>query len=368
MRRFTKFIFILCNLLLSICLILGCYGSRINEGDYWFLGLFTLATPYLVLLNMLFILFWLFIKKIFSLIGVITFLICFSPLMNVIQIRKTNFKKERSNTAAIRVMNWNVEHFDIVEYKTHPEVKNQMIGLINETNPDIACFQEMVAGEDANRSINYLPDFCRDFKMPYHSFSYNKKHDFDKWHHFGKIIFSKYPIINEQTICSDTSNYNSCFQYIDVVKNNDTFRVFNIHLQTFRFSKTNKNYIDDPTSNNEDGLSESKSIVQKIKKAYIKRHRQADWIKKEMNKSRYPIILCGDFNDVPNSYAYTHIGKDMKNAFEEKGSWIDNTFYNLSSTLRIDNIFVSAKFSVDQYIRIKKKLSDHYPIVADLIY
>ena len=368
MRRFTKINFILCNFLLCVCLILGCYGSRINEGDYWFLGLFTLATPYLIIIHLLFIVFWIFIKKIFSLMSLVTFMVCWMPLMNVIQIRKSNFKNEKSNKDVIRVMSWNVEHFNIVEHKTHPEVKNEMIDLINETDPDIACFQEMVAGEDLKKSINYLPDFCRDFKMPFHYYSFDKKHNFDKWHHFGKIIFSKYPIINEQTICSDTSNYNSCFEYVDVVKNNDTFRVFNIHLQTFRFSKTNKKYIDDPATNNEDGLSESKSIVQKIKKAYIKRHRQADWIKKEMNKSPYPIILCGDFNDVPNSYAYTHIGGNMKNAFEEKGSWIGNTFYDLSSTLRIDNIFASPNFSIDQYIRIKKKMSDHYPVVADLIY
>jgi len=368
MRRFTKIIFILCNLLLCICLILGCYGSRINDGDYWFLGLFTLATPYLVLVNLGFIVFWVFIKKMFSLIGFATFIICWLPLMNVIQIRKTSFNQEKLNKDAIRVMSWNVAHFDILEHKTHPEVKNKMIDLINEVDPDIACFQEMVAGDVLNRSINYLPDFYRDLKLRYHFYSFNKKHDFDKWHHFGKIILSKYPIVNEQTFYSDSSNYNSSFQYVDVIKNKDTFRVFNIHLQTLRLSKNNKRYLDDPSLSGEEGLSESKSILQKLKKANIKQHKQADCIKRELNLSPYPNILCGDFNDIPNSYAYTHIGESMKNAFEEKGSWIGNTFYDLSSTLHIDNIFVSPYFNIDQYLRIKKKLIDHYPIVADLIY
>ena len=56
------------------------------------------------------------------------------------------------------------------------------------------------------------------------------------------------------------------------------------------------------------------------------------------------------------------------NAFVEKGSGIGNTFSDLAPTLRIDNIFSDPRFHVNQYIRIKKKLSDHYPIVADLVY
>ena len=56
----------------------------------------------------------------------------------------------------------------------------------------------------------------------------------------------------------------------------------------------------------------------------------------------------------------------MKNAFDEKGTGIGRTFYGISPTLRIDNIFTDERFRIDQYVRIKKKLSDHFPIIADL--
>ena len=85
-----------------------------------------------------------------------------------------------------------------------------------------------------------------------------------------------------------------------------------------------------------------------------------------MDKSPYPVIVCGDFNDIPNSYAYNTIGKGMKNAFAEKGSGIGRTFSGISPTLRIDNIFVADKFSVDQFLRIPKILSDHFPVFADV--
>jgi len=70
--------------------------------------------------------------------------------------------------------------------------------------------------------------------------------------------------------------------------------------------------------------------------------------------------VCGDFNDVPNSYAYNTIGKGLQNTFAEKGSGIGRTFSGISPTLRIDNIFASEPFTVLQYTRIPKKMSDHF--------
>ena len=85
-----------------------------------------------------------------------------------------------------------------------------------------------------------------------------------------------------------------------------------------------------------------------------------------MNHSPYPIIVCGDFNDVPVSYAYETIGAGLQNAFVQKGSGISRTFSSISPTLRIDNIFADKRFTVTQFTRVKKLLSDHFPIVADM--
>ena len=368
MRKATKTIFISCNALVSVILILGCYGTRINNGDYWFMGLFTLAAFYFLIINVIFLIFWLFIKPSIMLIGIITILICWIPLRQVFQLRTEAAFNYKKNDSSLRVMSWNVEHFDILEHKLHPEKKYEMINLINECKPDIACFQEMVASDNSPTAINYLPDFEKRLEMYEYHFSYNPKLDFDGKHRYGIILFSKYPIIKKETIASNPYSYNSIFQYVDIVKEKDTFRIFNIHLQSLKFSKDNRQYLEDPSIKNGEDLKESKSIINKFKIGFIKRHRQSDWVKREMNKSPYPVIVCGDFNDVPNSFAYNNIGNGMNNAFVEKGSGIGNTFYSISPTLRIDNIFVDKHFDVQQYIRVKKKLSDHYPIITDLLF
>jgi endonuclease/exonuclease/phosphatase family metal-dependent hydrolase len=367
-RKATKTIVIICNAVFAIFLLLGCYGNSINLGNDWIAGLFSLTAFYFLIINIFFIVFWLFIKRWLSLISLITIIICWMPLQHVFQFRFSvsfDAKKERN---VIRVMSWNVEHFDIAEHRSHPEVKSEMIDLINEYNPDIACFQEMVGSDSVIKSINYIPQFKKKLKMKDYHFSYFNKLDFDKDHHFGIIIFSKFPLINKQTYSPEQNSYNSTFQSVDVVRNTDTFRVFNVHLETLRFSPNNRNYLNDPSIENEYDIQESKSILSKFKKGYIKHHWQSDNVRREIDKSEYPVIVCGDLNDLPNSYAYNTIGKGLNNTFKEKGSLIGNTYDGISPTLRIDNIFTDNKFSVEQYIRIKKSLSDHFPIIADIIF
>ncbi len=368
LRKATKTIVIICNAVFAIFLLLGCYGNSINLGNDWIAGLFSLTTFYFLIINIFFIVFWLFVKRWLSLISLITIIICWMPLQHVFQFRFSvsfDAKKERN---VIRVMSWNVEHFDIAEHRSHPEVKSEMIDLINEYNPDIACFQEMVGSDSVIKSINYIPQFKKKLKMKDYHFSYFNKLDFDKDHHFGIIIFSKFPLINKQTYSPEQNSYNSTFQSVDVVRNTDTFRVFNVHLETLRFSPNNRNYLNDPSIENEYDIQESKSILSKFKKGYIKHHWQSDNVRREIDKSEYPVIVCGDLNDLPNSYAYNTIGKGLNNTFKDKGSLIGNTYDGISPTLRIDNIFTDNNFSVEQYIRIKKSLSDHFPIIADIIF
>ena len=364
-RRFTKKFFIISNILLAVVFLLGCYAGYFDPQRWWFLGFLILASFYLLVALVIFLVFWLFTKPRWSLISLIAIALAYKPVTNIIPLRFSSpFTIQKTN--AVRVMSWNVEHFDILEHKTHPEKKQQMLDLINEYQPDIACFQEMVGGDKTSKAINYVPDIMQHLSFTDQFYSFNPKIDFDNDHHFGIIIFSKYPIIHKQTISFYPYDYNSIFQYVDILKGTDTVRVFNIHLQSLKFTSDNLKYIDDPEFQDKEAIRQSKSIVGKFKVGFLKRKLQADRVREEMDKSPYPVIVCGDFNDVPNSYAYRTIGGNLKNAFEEKGVGFGRTFSGISPTLRIDNIFADSRFDIAQYARVNKKLSDHFPIFADL--
>ena len=293
-------------------------------------------------------------------------LLAYKPIKNIIPFRLSQTFTVQKAKNNIRLMSWNVAQFNIMEDGLHPSVKKQMLGLINEYQPDIACFQEMVAEDSTIKQHGHIDEFLEKTRFPYYFYSYNSKEDFWGYAHFGIIIFSKYPIINKKTISWYPNDYNSIFQYVDIVKGTDTVRVFNIHLQSLRFSRSNLKYIDEPTVEDKTAIKESKNILKKFKIGFLKRQEQSDRIRDEIKKSPYPVIVSGDFNDVPNSYSYHTIGKGLNNAFVEKGGGLGRTFSGISPVLRIDNIFVDESMKVQQFLTIKKKLSDHFPILADV--
>ncbi|MCP9752912.1 endonuclease/exonuclease/phosphatase family protein [Ferruginibacter sp. HRS2-29] len=366
-RRFAKRTFIFLNVLAAVMFLAGCYASWFNPVQFWFVGFFTLASFYLLLVLVGFIVFWLFAKPKIALLSIITIVLAWSPLRELFRIKSSGFAIEKKSTA-LRVMSWNVAHFDISEHDKRPEVKDQMLNLIRRYEPDVACFQEMVGSDSFPNAINYVPDIAKSINMPYYFYSYNWKLNYNGQHHFGIIIFSRHPFASKHTMSYAPNNYNSIFQYTDVVVNTDTFRLFNLHLQSLKFSPQNLEYLSEPSLEEGKNLKESMSLVKKFKTGFIHRQEQSDHIRRAISESPYPTIVCGDFNDVPNSYAYSTIGKGMKNAFTEKGSGIGRTFSGISPTLRIDNIFAGKNFDVQQYTCVAKKMSDHYPIIADLVY
>ncbi len=367
-RKLTKKFFIAANIILAVLFLLGCYGGLLNAQIWWPLGFLTLGAFYLFLALVAFIIFWLFVKSRWCLISLVVILAAFKPLQQIIPLRFSSSFTIEKRAGALRVMSWNVEHFDILEHKTHPERKQQMLNLIKQYQPDVACFEEMVGSEDDNTAVNYILNILKELEFNGYYYSYNSKLDFDDQHHFGIITFSKLPIVKKETLQFHPFDYNSIFQYTDVLQGTDTLRIFNIHLESLKFSADNLKYIDAPEMNDESDLKKSRSILGKLKRGFLKRKIQADRIKAEIDKSPYPVIVCGDFNDVPNSYAYNTIGNGLQNTFVKKGSGIGRTYSNISPTLRIDNIFAAPSFAILQYTRVGKKLSDHFPIIADLEY
>ena len=365
-RRLTKKFFIITNLVLALLYLFGSYVHWFHPDTWWWLGLLNLGAFYLFLLLLYFIVFWLFAKPRWSLLSIIAIALSYPSLRQMIAMHLPAGFTKQSPAGSIRVMSWNVEHFDILEHKTHPEKKQDMLNLIREYNPDVACFQEMVGSDSNSKAINYVPDILRQTGFGEYHYAYNTKLDFDANHHFGIMIASRFPIINKQKVSFPPNDYNSIFQYADIVTGTDTIRVFNIHLQSLRFTTDNRKYLENPTIDDDKAVEESRSIVNKLKRGFIRRGIQADRIHSVIKESPYPVIVCGDFNDLPNSYAYHTIGNGLQNAFAEKGSGLGRTFTGISPTLRIDNIFADKKMTILQYTRVARQLSDHFPVFTDL--
>ena len=275
-----------------------------------------------------------------------------------------SFKYNNKTPGTIRVVSWNVARF--IEMKRNNNAGSQsrlkMLELIQEQNADVLCFQEFFHSFDSTYYPN-IDHISKQFNYPYWFYS----HDIDGDNHYtGSIIFSRFPIIDSGMIRYPRPTLPDALMHADLKVGDDTVRVYTTHLQSLQFGKEDYERIN-KIKEAEDGIvSNSKTIFSKLKLAIGHRSMQADIIHEVLGNSPYPIIFCGDLNDVPNSYTYFTVKGNMQDAFIKKGFGIGRTFSALSPTLRIDYIFADRKFSVKQFNRVAKKYSDHYMLVSDI--
>lgn len=230
-------------------------------------------------------------------------------------------------------------------------------------NADVLCIVEFFHSTNPIYYDN-LHYVLKELGYPYYYFSWDDDGG-DQW--VGQAIFSKHPIIDSSLVRFPKPTMNESLIYADIVFRNDTIRVYTTHLQSVRFGREDYESIEKIKNRDDSLIENSRNIFSKLKRGFVYRSRQTDIVKKQIDKSPYPVIITGDFNDVPNSSTYFTISKNLQDAFLAKGFGIGRTYTNISSTLRIDYILASKNFSVQQYNRVMKEYSDHYMLVADFI-
>src|SRR5690606_30568696 len=257
LKRITRNVLILLNVLTAAGFLLGSYAYLFDPEKYWVTGFFALASFYFLIILLLFFLFWMFAKPWLMLISTLAVLLSWGPLQHLFQLRFAPNFTMQNHPAHRRVMNWNIEHFEINEHRKHPEKKQMMMSMISQYAPDVACLQEMVGSIQKPNAINHIPTMMRQMGFSHYHYAYNPKLDYDGDHHFGLIIYSRYPIISRHQVSFPPGDYNSIFQYVDILKGADTVRVFNFHLQSLKFDKENLAYIQQPSVNDGKVLDQS---------------------------------------------------------------------------------------------------------------
>jgi endonuclease/exonuclease/phosphatase (EEP) superfamily protein YafD len=98
----------------------------------------------------------------------------------------------------------------------------------------------------------------------------------------------------------------------------------------------------------------------------IARSGQADILAQDMHESKVPVIVCGDFNDVPYSYVYNTMLGDRIDGFKECGSGFMYTFRGSNKKVRIDYIFHDKTMQGLTYYKRELSYSDHNPIFSKI--
>jgi len=362
-HKFLRRLMLILNLLAVIGLLFAYATFYISPARYWFFAFFGLAYPYLLLLNLFFVLVWLLFWKRFIWISILVILLGFNHLLSIMQFR--NPSSQNVPAGSMKILSYNVHSlYEIHKSKGKGRMLSKVTDFLVQQNPDILCIQEFfLRSED---SLRVLQKFTGGLHTHYYSMK-NYVEIKDKRKIFAIATFSRYPITGMGHL--RISNRNIFAIYTDLAMGRDTIRVYNIHLESIRFGRNDYSFyaqLTDQAKEPEDNFDLGKGffkIFSKLKKAFVIRANQVDVLRENIDRSPYPVIICGDFNDTPASYTYHQMTSGFHDSFCKAGTgFLGSTYAGNFPSFRIDYILYDDAFTAYHYSKNSFDLSDHYPV------
>lgn len=347
--RFLGWILLGINLCMVVLLLICAYSPYVDPVAHPVISCAGLAFPAFLIVCFLFLLFWLVIYRKYALLSLTGLLCSFGAIRTYVPV---NLFASEVPEGAIKVLSYNTMAFE----KDHAHTKddpNPVLEYLKKSGADIICLQEYIVGgrlqrADVDRVLSEYP-----YKHYYRISASN-----------GLGCYSRFPILSAHPVEYASANNGSVAYRIDV--NGDTLLVVNNHLESNKLTGKDKEvYRDMMKAPDKEKVSQgSRLLIKKLAEASAMRAPQADSIAGLVAGYKGGgVIVCGDFNDSPISYAHRVIGKELDDAFVQSGNGLGISYNQNRFYFRIDHILLSKNLksyrcTVDKTI----KSSDHYPI------
>ncbi|MDZ7881146.1 MAG: endonuclease/exonuclease/phosphatase family protein [Saprospiraceae bacterium] len=267
--------------------------------------------------------------------------------------KNTEGGKKSENT--VRVLTYNAADFVMPYHKDKLAARNGLNKFFKEQNPEIICLQE---GGDLN---DYTMKHVAAFFPFLSAYPYQSRQIGNQI-----VIYSRFPIVGEGKL--DSEKYGNGCNFADVQIGTKKVRVFSLHLTSNRVSGMANDLAKSGKIGDDDSWLEFARMLKLVRSTGIKRTREAESIASNIQQSPYPVIVCGDFNEIPVSYVYKTLSNNLSDAFREAAFGFSSTYNGKIPALKIDNILMSPNIEARNCKIHSLKYSDHYPITADLIF
>lgn len=329
----NKIIFLV-NSLAAFLLLISYLLPYIPPKRFATLSVLSLGVPLLILLNVIFFTYWLLRVKKQLLLSFIVLILGWSYIS---AMYKFSSSKNIEDDMNLSIMSYNVRIFNMLKWSPSETTREDIVEFLYSEDSDIICLQEYARGHPIQLEgyNNFNATYVRDAKG-------------------GLAIFSKFPIVNSGSLEFPNTLNNAVF--VDIVKQKDTIRVYNLHLQS---SGINANI-------HELKKETSEHLFKKVGSTFKKQQEQVRLFLEHKSKCTYKTIITGDFNNTAYSYIYKEVKGDMIDTFKEAGNGFGRTYDFKFFPLRIDFILADEAFTVNSYKTYDVKLSDHYPIMTRL--
>jgi len=346
--------FLIINILFSLALLFSYLAVSINPEDFALPAFFGLAYPYLLLINIVVVVIWAVNLRWEAVISVAVIALGFTHFTNYIRL----FKPHRETQNTFKVMSYNIRLFNYFEGNGVENSEKKILALVRSQQPDIVCFQELFLNGDANDKDQEIKKAMGGRYYSHIKFFGRGRNKF-----YGIATYSRFPIVGKGDIIHPGSASLSIFT--DIAVGNDTFRIFNNHLQSFRLKRVESSFVEELVdSDDKQTLNEIRTVSRSLKEGFKRRAIQAQVVKSYINRSPFPVIVAGDFNDTPVSYSYRKIRKGLNDAFVKSGYGAGFTYRGNYPPNRIDYILFGNSLRSTNFSIIRVKYSDHYPVMA----
>lgn len=356
MRGFGKFlatIILIVAVIASLLLVMAAYVEYLSPAYMAFPALLGLAFPIFAVCTILLFLCLLFLYPRYALVPLVALLLSLPALWQYCPI---NINKDSvdTNRSSFTLLSYNVYYFvDTQKEPIDTELSyNRTLQYIIDYNADIVMLQETTRKIYKSKKSKITQSQLDTLKelYPYQLLgSYN-------------ILLSKYPAqVVVDTAYTETANTVVFRVNID----GKEVTIFNNHLESIGLNSEDKELYKALAANPDsvpEKVSEIKGMTKKFLHAFEARASQVEAVDSIADSMGGNIIMCGDINDTPNSYAYHVLKQGRNDAFLQLGMGPGFTYRTDGMWVRIDHILYEGDFVAKTMQKGKKRYSDHYPL------
>ena len=333
-------------------MLMVAYSDRIHPESYAYIGCLGMILPVFLALNIASLLMMLVVKWKRAWIPLAGFVLAYVPIRTFIPL---NIETEPPE-GCIRLITYNVCGYG-GNWK-YDQGLDTVTSYIMGFNPDIACLQE-----DMTKKFKAVERWLQ--LMPYN----DTVHVNSTENKFTNVvgIHTRFPIMKKERIDYESRCNGSVAYYLLV--GNDTLIVVNNHMESTHLSKEDRERYTDVIEGNtakEEAREDAHLLIDKLSESMIIRAPQAEAVHQFIESHRqYPIIVCGDLNDTPISYARHTIAQGLTDCFAEAGCGLGLSYNQKGFQFRIDHIFCSERLTPYKcVVDSKMDASDHYPMLC----
>lgn len=364
--------------MLCVLLVLSTYGGHIDPYQSTVFALATLGFPIVLIVSTTLAIAWLIVGHWRIALLVLVALVLSWPTLGIVSPLNTSSHTytPQEDSTKFKVLTYNVMNFNVMKTgddNLHNKKGQSTVKYILDQDADVVLLQEASLAADFN-DLRLIKPYLQQIK---------KKYPYRDHGYHDQVIWSKHPYtaledpaIKDGFASPDdpVNSYHFYARGFDVLVPGHTVRFINVHLQSIGLSEEDRqafvNITEGKGINTKQELRKVRySLLGKLGEAFRKHADQAKLLRQVLDQSDENVIICGDFNDTPASWAYRVIaGNDLRDTWVDCGFGPTYTYHDNRLFFKIDHVLYRGDMKATETRRDRTGGSDHYPLVTTFVW